>query len=70
MNLLKSLTGVVNLPDARLNFHLSFNGEEPQSGEKREKKTGSIMDEASKLPLDLQELLVDFAEYLAKKAEK
>jgi len=65
----KSLTGTIHLPNARCNFHFIFDAQE--SGEEESGgKVGRIMDKASEVPVDLQEILADFAEFLAEKIEK
>lgn len=70
INSLKSLTGVITLPDVRFNFYLSFDKkEEPENdGAKGDvaREVGQILDRASELSPDLQKLLVEFAEFLAK----
>ncbi len=68
----KSLTGVINLPDVRLNFHLSFDGEkggtEPRGEES--KLLGRIFEQAVVLSPELQELMIDFAEFIKGVTEK
>ena len=69
----KSLTGTIHLPDARLNFHLSFDnnqkGKIELKGEEA-KMIGHILNQALKLSPGLQELMVNFADYLKEAAEK
>ncbi len=74
MNKPRSLTGVIRLPDASLNFHLSFDGK----GGKTEavgvgnpaETLGSILEKAIDLSPEIQELLITFADYIRKVAEK
>jgi len=69
----KSLTGVISLPDARLNFHLTFGDETKDtleiSGEET-KIIGNILNQALRLSPEVQELLVKFADYIKDAAEK
>lgn len=76
MSGLKSVTGVLRLPELRLNFYLSFEETEPK-GEDTEKigrddaeKIGKIMNQAFGLSPEMTELLVKFAEFLEKHVEK
>jgi len=68
MSTLRSVTGVLHLPEFRLNFYLSFNETEPKGEDA--KKIGSIMDQASDLSPEMQEVLIKFADFLEKHAEK
>lgn len=71
MNLPKSLTGSIHLPDARMTFYLSFdqNGEKPAStapeGDEA-KIIGRILDKAMGASPELRDLLVSFADYIHK----
>ena len=64
----KSLTGTIHLPDARLNFHLIFGeGETKDQPEGEEAKLmGKILNQAVELSPELQELLVSFADHIHK----
>ena len=68
MSTLKSVTGVLHLPDLRLNFYLSFDETEPEGEDA--KKIGRIMDQASDLTPEMQEVLIKFADFLEKHGEK
>jgi hypothetical protein len=68
MRRLKSLTGVLHMPEVKVNFYLSFDEREPEG--KEAKKIGSIMDQASDLSPEMQEVLIKFADFLEKHAEK
>lgn len=67
----KSLTGTIHLPDARLNFHLSFSGKETknQSDFDGLESMDRILNQASELSPELERLLIEFADYLKKRAE-
>ena len=81
MRRLKSLTGVLHMPEIKVNFHLSFDeqmpegedakntGEEEPEGEEA-KKIGRVLDQFSNLSPEMQEVIVEFAEFLEKKGEK
>ena len=64
----KSLAGVLSLPECKLNFYLRFDDSEPPSDEAE--RITKILDQVSNLSPELQETLVDFAEYLEKKKAK
>lgn len=68
----KSLTGTIHLPDARLSFHLSFDGKgvEDDSEGDETRLLGSILDQAINLPPEMQELLIKFADYIREVVEK
>ena len=68
MHALKSVTGVLQMPECRLNFYLSFDETEPKGEDA--KKIGRIMDQASDLSPEMQEVLIKFADFLEKHAEK
>ena len=68
MRRLKSLTGVLRMPEIKVNFHLSFDEQEPEGEEA--KKIGRVLDQFSNLSPEMQEVIVEFAEFLEKKAEK
>ena len=63
----KALTAVIHLPDVRLHFYLSFqyDAANPPVGTDA-KMMGRILDKASNLPTEVQELLVTFAEHILK----
>ncbi len=86
MRRLKSLTGVLQMPEIKVNFYLSFDGREPEGeeepkGEEAEntseeepkgeeaEKIGRVLDQFSNLSPKMQEIIVEFAEYLEKKQE-
>lgn len=64
----KSLTGVIQLPNARLNFHLSFDGKEtePCCVGQEAKMMGRILEKTLELSPELQDIIIDFAEHLKK----
>jgi hypothetical protein len=64
----KSLGGVLSLPECKLNFYLRFDDSEPPSDEAE--RITKILDQVSNLSPELQETIVDFAEYLEKKKAK
>ncbi len=66
----KSLTGVFHLPDARLNFYLSFDDKPPNDKRGGATSIGRILDMTSELPPDLQDLLVTFADHIKASAKK
>ena len=68
MSSLKSITGVIHLPDVRINFHLGFGETEPQDGELA--KMGNILEKAEKLSPEFQELLGKFADFLKSEETK
>lgn len=68
MSELRSVTGVLQLPDCRLNFYLSFDRTGPKG--ETAKKIGKIMDQASELSPEMKEVLIKFADFLEKHAEK
>ncbi len=81
MRRLKSLTGVLHMPEIKVNFHLSFDEREPKGEEAKNtgeeepkgedaKKIGTILDQFSNLSPEIQEVIIEFAEFLEKKAEK
>ena len=62
----KFLTGVIHLPNARLNFDLSFDGKEPEPccvGQEA-KMIGRILEKTVDLSPELQAIIIDFAEHL------
>ena len=68
----KSLTGVIHLPDVRLNFHVNFagkKGETDPQGEEAE-LLNSIFEQCISASPELQEILVNFADHIKKAAEK
>ena len=68
----KTLTGVIHLPDVRLNFNLYFGGEtgEKETPGEESKLLGRIFEQAVALSPELQELMVDFAEFIKGVTEK
>ena len=75
MRRLKSLTGVLHMPEIKVNFHLSFDEREPKGEEAKNtgedaKKIGTILDQFSNLSPEIQEIIIEFAEFLEHKAEK
>ena len=94
MRSLKSLTGVLQMPEIKVNFYLSFDepvpegeaakntGEEEPEGEAAKntgeeepkgeaaKKIGRVLDQFSNLSPQMQEVIIEFAEYLEKKGGK
>lgn len=72
MEMPKSLTAVVHLPDVKLHLYLSFESKEPITiGEGVDAKLmGRILDKASGLPPELQEMLVGFADHIMKTLSK
>ncbi len=73
----KSLSGVIHLPDARLNFHLSFEGQDGEKGEAKAapvggeaKALGRILDQAVTSSPEVQELLIHFADYIKRTAKE
>ncbi len=72
MNKPKSLTGTIRLPDASLNFHLSFDGKggKTEPVDNSAETLGSILEKAVELSPEMQELLIKFADYIRKVAEK
>ena len=64
----KSLGGVLTLPECKLNFYLTFDEKDLPSDEAQ--KISKILGQVSNLSPELQEILVDFAEYLEKRADK
>lgn len=68
-----SLTGIIHLPDARLNFHFTFGNDPEEMTELKGEEArmiGHILNQALKLSPELQELMVSFAEYIKSAAEK
>ena len=68
----KALTGVIRLPDASLNFHLSFTQKEPVAepvGEEA-KIIGRILDQAFELSPEMQDILISFADDIKKATAK
>jgi len=73
MRRLKSLTGVLHMPEIKVNFHLIFGEREPEGEEAKNtgeeaKKIGGVLDQFSNLSPEMQELIIEFAEFLEKKA--
>lgn len=60
-----SLSGFVTLPELKLNFVINLNEEEPKRNES--KVISRILDMASDLSPEMQEIIADFADFLAKK---
>ena len=62
----KTLTGVIRLPDTSVHFYMSFgeNGTKTELGSDEAKGIGRMMSQAEKLPPEMQEILVKFAEFL------
>jgi len=81
MRRLKSLTGVLHMPEIKVNFYLSFDEQEPEGEEakntgeeepegKEAKKIGRVLDQFSNLSPEIQEVIIEFAEFLEKKEKK
>ncbi len=81
MRRLKSLTGVLHMPEIKVNFYLSFDGQEAEGKEAKNtgeeepegeeaRKMGRVLDQFSNLSPEMQEVIIEFAEFLEKKAEK
>lgn len=61
----KSLTGVIHLPKARLNFYLSFDDKESAETVGQEAEMiGRILEKAVDLSPRLRDILGEFAEHL------
>lgn len=63
-----SLSGVITLPEVRLNFVVHLNEEGPKGIEAEAVRR--ILDKASGLPPEMQEIVAGFADYLARREEK
>ena len=81
MRSLKSLTGVLHMPEIKVNFYLSFAEQEPEGKEAKNtgeeepegeeaKKIGRVLDQFSNLSPEIQEVIIEFAEFLEKKEKK
>ena len=70
MKIPKSLTATIHLPDARMDIHLSFDGNEGAvlTGDEA-KKIGRILNSALDLSPELQELVIGFADYVRRTTE-
>jgi len=64
MSQLRSLTGVI-MPDGSIKFHLSFIEKEPKENELQ--RISGIIDNAQDLSPEMQEIMVEFAEYLQRR---
>ena len=64
----KSLTGVIHLPNVRLNFFLSFDdkGTKAGVGGQEAEMIGRILEKAVDLSPELRDILDEFAEQLKK----
>jgi hypothetical protein len=81
MSRLKSLTGVLHMPEIKVNFHVTFDEQMPESEEAKNageeepegeeaRKIGRVLDQFSNLSPQMQEIIVEFAEFLEKKGGK
>ena len=81
MRSLKSLTGVLHMPEIKVNFYLSFDEQEPEGKEAKNtgeeepegeeaKKIGRVLDQFSNLSPEMKDVIIEFAEFLEKKGGK
>lgn len=68
MGKITSVSGIITLPELKINFVLHLNDEEPEGIGVR--TMSKILDKASGLPQEMQEIIAEFADYLATKKKQ
>lgn len=73
MDKITSVSGIITLPEIKINFVLHLGEKDPEEELKEGigvRTMSKILDKASNLPQELQEIIAEFADYLAKKKEQ